>query len=139
MRSALNSSVVWELTTEGERPFHCGIVRGKMSSSWHHCMPGIYNIGTCVMQLMFIRRRMKLFNIGSQTQRGQLQYGGGGGYCQMYIYAFVHMHMYAKTYVKYSYTHTCMHTHVCMHAQPLQTYILHPNMKVIKNKSKRPL
>ena len=23
----LNSSVVWELTTEGERPFHCGIVR----------------------------------------------------------------------------------------------------------------
>ena len=29
MRSALNSSVVWELTTEGERPFHCGIVRGK--------------------------------------------------------------------------------------------------------------
>ena len=29
MRSALNSSVVWELTTEGERPFHCGIVQGK--------------------------------------------------------------------------------------------------------------
>ena len=29
MRSALNSSVVWELTTDGERLFHCGIVRGK--------------------------------------------------------------------------------------------------------------
>ena len=29
MRSVLNSSVVWELATEGERPFHCGIVRGK--------------------------------------------------------------------------------------------------------------
>ena len=33
MRNALNSSLVWELTTEGERLFHCGIVRGKMSSS----------------------------------------------------------------------------------------------------------
>ena len=29
MRSALNSSAVWELTAEGERLFHCGIVRGK--------------------------------------------------------------------------------------------------------------
>ena len=29
MRSTLNSSVVWELTTEGKRLFHCGIVRGK--------------------------------------------------------------------------------------------------------------
>ena len=29
MRSALNSSAVWELTTEGERLFHCGTVRGK--------------------------------------------------------------------------------------------------------------
>ena len=29
MRSALNSSAVWELTTEGERLFHCGIVRGE--------------------------------------------------------------------------------------------------------------
>ena len=29
MRSALNSSAVWELTTEGERLFHCGIVWGK--------------------------------------------------------------------------------------------------------------
>ena len=27
MGSALNSSAVWELTTEGERLFHCGIVR----------------------------------------------------------------------------------------------------------------
>ena len=29
MRSALNSSAVWELTAEGERLFHCDIVRGK--------------------------------------------------------------------------------------------------------------
>ena len=29
MRSVLNSSAVWELTAEGERLFHCGIVRGK--------------------------------------------------------------------------------------------------------------
>ena len=29
MRSALNSSAVWELTAKGERLFHCGIVRGK--------------------------------------------------------------------------------------------------------------
>ena len=29
MRSALNSLVVWELTTEGERLFHWGIVGGK--------------------------------------------------------------------------------------------------------------
>ena len=29
MRIALNSSVDWELTTEGDRPFHYGIVRGK--------------------------------------------------------------------------------------------------------------
>ena len=27
--SALNSSAVWGLTAEGERLFHCGIVRGK--------------------------------------------------------------------------------------------------------------
>ena len=39
----------WILTTEGERLFHCGIVRGKKSSSGHHCMSGIYNIGHCVM------------------------------------------------------------------------------------------
>ena len=50
MRSALNSSVVWELTT-GERLFPCGIVRGKKSSSGHHCMSGINNIGHCVMTL----------------------------------------------------------------------------------------
>ena len=29
MRSALNSSAVWESTAKGERLFHCGIVRGK--------------------------------------------------------------------------------------------------------------
>ena len=45
-----NSSVVWKLTTEGERPFHCGIVRGGgMSSSGHRRMSGIYNIGHCVI------------------------------------------------------------------------------------------
>ena len=30
-------------------PIFCGIVQGKMSSSGHHCMSGIYNIGHCVM------------------------------------------------------------------------------------------
>ena len=38
-RSALNSSVVWELTRKTIP------VRGKKSSSGHHCMSGIYNIG----------------------------------------------------------------------------------------------
>ena len=28
-----------------------------------------------------------------------------------------------------------MHTYVCMHAQPMQTYILHPDMKIIKIKA----
>ena len=58
---------------------------------------------------------------------------GGGGYCQKYIFACVCMYMYAHTCVKYSYTHACMH--VCMHAQPMQTYILHPDMKIIKIKA----
>ena len=40
---------VWELTTEVERLFHCGIVWVKKSSSGNHCMSGIYNIGHCVM------------------------------------------------------------------------------------------
>ena len=72
---------------------------------------------------------------GGQTQRGQLQCWGGGGYCQKHIYACVHRHMYAHTCVKYSYTYACMHTHVCMHAQSMQTYILHPNMKIVKIKA----
>ena len=85
-------------------------------------------------------RRRKLFNIGG---------GGGGGansarptsilwgvgYCQKYIYACVHMHMYAHACVEYAYTHACMHTHVCMHAQSMHTYILHPDMKIIKIKA----
>ena len=62
---------------------------------------------------------------------------GGGGNCQKYIY--VCMHMYAHTCVKYSYTHACMHTHVCVLAQPMLTYILHINMKIKKNQSKRSL
>ena len=68
-------------------------------------------------------------------------WGGGGGlvsrgwYCQKYIYACVYMHMCAHTYVKYSYTHACMHTHNSTHAQPMQTYILHPDMKIIKIKA----
>ena len=45
------------------------------------------------------------------------------------------MHMYAHTPVKYSYNHACMHTDVCMHVQTLQTYILHPDMKIIKIKA----
>ena len=44
MRSALNSSAVWELTTEGERLFHCGIIPGKKSSSGHHCMSALSGI-----------------------------------------------------------------------------------------------
>ena len=31
--------------------------------------------------------------------------------------------------------HACMHTHVYMHAQPMQTYILHPDMKIITIKA----
>ena len=42
------------------------------------------------------------------------------------------MHMYALHVLN---IHTAMHTHVCMHAQPMQTYILHPNMKIIKSKA----
>ena len=61
-------------------------------------------------------------------------FGGGGGYCQKYIYACVQMNMYAHTCVKYSYTHACIYSHVCMHAQPMQTYILHPDMKSLKSK-----
>ena len=50
MRSALNSSAVWELTTEGERLFNCGPVRWKKRVlKGHQCMSGIYNIGHCVM------------------------------------------------------------------------------------------
>ena len=89
--------------------------------------------------MLLTHRRRKLFNrgVGGQTQFGQLQYlgGGGGGYCQRYIYACVHMHMYAHTYVKYSYTNASMHMQVCMHAQPMQTYILHPDMKIVKIKA----
>ena len=83
-------------------------------------------------------RRWKLFNIGGGGGANPAQptsiLGGGGG-CKKYLYACVHMHIYAHTCVQYSNTHACMHTHVCMHAQPMQTYILHPNMKIIKIKA----
>ena len=59
---------------------------------------------------------------------------GEGGVMPKVLYACVHMHIYAHTCVKYSYTHACMHTHVSMHAQPMQTHILHPDMKIIKIK-----
>ena len=43
MRSALNSSVVWILATEGDILFQCGIVRGGDDTLGYHCMSGIYN------------------------------------------------------------------------------------------------
>ena len=48
-RSALNSSVDWAFATEGGRLFQCGIVRGKKSSSGHHCMSGVCGIEHYVM------------------------------------------------------------------------------------------
>ena len=49
MRSALNSSVVWELASEGQRLFHCGIVWRKKSFGlslyvWYpqYCTPGSF-------------------------------------------------------------------------------------------------
>ena len=85
MRSALNSSVVWELTAEGERPFHCGIVRGEMSSSGHHCMSGIYNIGHCVMpwyiskceqgSLVFFYRHSTRMYLMKEKQGGPIPIG----------------------------------------------------------------
>ena len=69
--------------------------------------------------------------------RGLLQYlwgGGGGGTAKStYTHACTCMH----THVLNIHTpmHACMHTHVCMHAQPMQTYILQPDMKIIKIKA----
>ena len=68
---------------------------------------------------------------GGANQAWQTSILGGGDIAKS---AFTHaltctcMH----TGVKYSYTHECMYTHVCMGAQPMQTYILHPDMKIIK-------
>ena len=92
---------------------------------------------------------------GGQTQHSQLQYLGGAVpkvHIRMRAHACtcmhtpvlnIHTHMHActcmyinaHTSVKYSYTHACMHMHICMHAQSIQTYILHPNMKIIKIKA----
>ena len=50
MRSALHSSEVWVLATEGDRLFQCGIAGwGEGDSSGHHYMSGIYDIEHYVM------------------------------------------------------------------------------------------
>ena len=71
--------------------------------------------------------------------------GGGGGaeYLGMGVLPKVHIRMRAhtctcmNTHVLNIHTpmHACMHTDVCMHAQPMQTYILLPDMKIIKFKA----
>ena len=81
---------------------------------------------------MLYHRRRKLFNIGGAKPSAANFKTWGEGYCQKYIYACLYMHMYAHTCVKYSYTHACTHTHVCMRVQPMQTYVLYPDMKIIK-------
>ena len=93
-----------------------------------------------VQPCFYFHRRRKLFDIGGcQTQRSQLQYLGGGGEVLPKVHirmrAPICTHMYAHTCVKYSCIHACMQTHVCMHAQPMQTYMLHPDMKIIKFKA----
>ena len=83
---------------------------------------------------------MKLFNIGGAKPSAanfNIWGGGGGGI--------------SKSTYTHACTCTCMHIHVlnihttmhasirvyaCMHAQPMQTYILHPNMKIIKTKAR---
>ena len=72
---------------------------------------------------------------GNPARQISILGGGGGGYCQKYIYACMYIHIYAHTCVKCPYTSAYMHTHVCMHAQPMHTYILHPDMKIIKIKA----
>ena len=72
-----------------------------------------------------------LFNIG----------GGGGSKpsaanfntCEG-VLPKVHIRMRVHAHVLSIHTpmHACSHMYVCMHAQPMQTYILHPNMKIIK-------
>ena len=91
-----------------------------------------------IILYMTIHRRRKLFNIGGNKPSAanfNILWGGGGWYCQKYIYTYMHIHMYAHTCVKCSYTHACMHTNVWMHAQPMHSYILHPDVKIIKIKA----
>ena len=60
---------------------------------------------------------------GGANQARQISILGGGGGVT------------AKSTYTHACTYTCMHTHVCMHAQPMHTYILHPDMKIIKIKA----
>ena len=72
---------------------------------------------------------------GVQSQRGQLQYGGG--YCKMYIHA--HMHACTLMYMLIN-THSCMHTHVCVNAYAcihLYIYILISGYENHLNQTKR--
>ena len=40
------AKMTWDVMS-GLTKTACGIVRGKKSSSGHHCMSGIYNFGHC--------------------------------------------------------------------------------------------
>ena len=68
----LNSSVVWELTTEGERPFHCGIVRlQKFKDSLKACFEK-YCCSKRLEDLKVLRRSPDLLN-NVKIGQGQLQ------------------------------------------------------------------
>ena len=80
MRSALNSSVVWKLTTEGEDYSTVEWSVEKKSSSGHHCMSGIYNIGHCVMTLSISNCEQGSGTcLFLQTQHQNVSYGRGAG------------------------------------------------------------
>ena len=78
-------------------------------------------------------RRGKLLNVGGggakQARLTSILGGGGAGGIAKSTYV-LNIHTTMHTYV-------CMHAqaHTCMPAQPMQTYILHPNMKIIKIKA----
>ena len=89
-----------------------------------------------VQPCFYFHRRRKLFNIGgAKPSADNFNTWGGGGEVLPKVHIRMHApictHMYAHTCVKYA----CMQTHVCMHAQPMQTYMLHPDMKIIKFKA----
>ena len=46
-----------------------------------------------------------------------------------------HAHVYTHVLNIHTPIHACTRMHACMHAQPMQTYILHPDMKIIKIKA----
>ena len=76
-------------------------------------------------------KRGKLLNVGggggaNQTRPTSIL--GTGGIAKSTYVLNIHITMH---------TYACMHAqaHACMPAQPMQTYILHPNMKIIKIKA----